>query len=242
MLRKLASYAILASTVAVAAPAMAESSIQKYIAKNAGAKPDAMVEFEVGKMYAIEDGGQTHYMSQNGRYIFTGRLVDVWERREVTNIQQLAEGRDVMNLEKMGLHPSRLNSVSLGRGPEEVTLFVDPACEPCHGLIRQARKVAEMSDKYTFHIVVIPALGDASHKLAQAFHCTSDKGRRLDALLKNTLHMLPQPENCDTSGYQLTLAAAEITGINGVPFLLNQQWRVTRGTPNDFQAWLEGAR
>nr|AEZ49674.1 hypothetical protein pMR0211_0062 [Providencia stuartii] len=96
-------------------------------------------------------------------------------------------------------------------------------------------------DDYTFKFIVIPALGAESNRLAKNLYCAKDKTHALDALMNNTLGSLPSKETCDPGQYDQTLLTAHFIGIEGVPFVVAPDGRVSKGRPKNLKSWLESA-
>lgn len=223
--------------------ASANDALEKYIREGSTPKPESFVVLPFGKMIAVEENDKIVYMSENGRFVLTGRMVDVWEKKEITQLEQLKDVYDKINLRKMGFEPEKLNTITVGAGEKEVTFFVDPTCGPCHALMNEAIALNETDKQYRFNFIVIPALGDHSNLLSKGMFCSTDtKEQKLDALLKNTIPTLNQPEKCDTKLYDLTLIGAQLIGVNGVPYLINHDGAPFQGKPVNLKNWLEGQK
>ncbi|TDX26802.1 thiol:disulfide interchange protein DsbC [Modicisalibacter xianhensis] len=198
---------------------------------------DRVIELPIKGMSAVESNGQILFISANGRFAFSGQMFDLWYKRPVDTMAQVEDALSRIHLQQMGLEPESLNTVTMGTGSREVTIFTDPLCKACHAL---AEELKAFADEYTFHFVVIPALGDDSNKLAERFSCAQSKDEALTALLNGTLATLPIQSDCDTSVYQKTLMASHLMDINGVPFVIADDGRVSRGRPANLHQWLQG--
>ena len=105
---------------------------------------------------AVESDGQIVFISDNGRFVITGQIYDVWSKNLSAQCPKCVLSPTAYISKEMGMDVDKLNTISFGHGPKDVVLFVDPRCGVCHKLIGEAKPLAE---KYTFKIVVIPALG-----------------------------------------------------------------------------------
>lgn len=188
-------------------------------------------------MSAIDNAGQVMYASSNGRFVFIGQLYDLWKGTSLDTMEEIEQATSRIYLEGLRLHPQDLTSTSIGSGPTDITFFTDPLCEHCHALAHEAKAYG---DDYTFHLVVVPALGDKSHELAQHLYCAKDPTKGAEALLNGTIDLLISRNGCDMSGYEKRLLAAEILGVDGVPFLIHADGRVNRGRPQHLETWLTG--
>ncbi len=136
----------------------------------------------------------------------------------------------------MGLDIESLNMVSLGSGPKQVIAFVDQRCQYCHALMSDAKTLA---NQYTFKFVAIPVLGEESNQLAKAMSCAKNKKQALTALLNNTLDKLPTQAPCPTEKYDRTLLTAQLMNIEGVPYVIAPDGRISYGRPANLKGWLE---
>lgn len=202
-----------------------------------GAKIDSIVEMPISGMSAVESDGQILYVSDNGRFVLTGQMYDLWYKSPIDSMRQVRDVATRIDMERMGFEPGALNTVTMGSGDKEVVMFTDPLCEHCHALAHEAKA---FTDEYTFNFIVVPALGDESNHLAKRVACAADERQALDALLNGTLETLPTREDCDFETYDMTLLAAQVMEVDGVPFLISDDGRVSRGRPQDFADWLGG--
>lgn len=191
-----------------------------------------------------ERGGKMHFLTANGRYVFSGRMIDVWEQKEMRSVADVLATKDKINMKNMGFTPQSLNSFVLGAGnPKETTIFIDPLCDFCDKLINEAKKIVSSSSEYQFNFVVVPALGERSNQLAKAFYCSTEPlAKKVEALQNRTLDKLSQPESCETEKYDLTLMAATSIGVTGVPYLIHPDGTPTAGTPSNLLYWLQGKK
>lgn len=198
-----------------------------------------IIPLPIQGMSAIDNAGQVVYASSNGRFVFIGQMYDLWKGTSLNSMRDIEQAATRIYLDGLQLHPRDLNTVTLGHGPIDITVFTDPLCDHCHALAEEAKAHVE---EYTFYFVVVPALSNASEGLAKRIHCASDASQTTTALLNGTIELLAQREDCDMEGYEKTLLAADVLGVDGVPFLIHQDGRVSRGRPQHLSRWLTGGR
>lgn len=227
--------ALLALSILGATPALAKlSDIDP-----SKAKIDDIVKLPITGVRAVESAGQILFVSETGRFVFTGQLHDLWSGRPVSTMAQMHDVAERIHFRGVGMNLDELNVLSLGQGVKEVVVFVDPLCAVCHALITDARSLA---GDYTFRFIVVPALGDESNRLARAVFCAQDKHGALDALVTNTIGEMVQQPRCDTAGYDRTLVAAHLLGIEGVPLIVAPDGRYSNGVPRNLKSWLEASQ
>lgn len=196
-----------------------------------------MVKMPVKGLQAIQSKGQIYYVSDNGRFVFSGQMIDIWQKKELNTLAQVRDATEKLNFVSLGLDVKTLNTMTLGTGKYQVTAYVDPLCTICHKLISDAKALTK---DYTFNFVVVPAINDTSNVLAKKIFCAKDKTKTLDAFTNNTIKNLEQVPNCNISGYDKTLVSAQIMGVEGVPFVIAPNGRFAKGYPAKMAEWLAG--
>jgi thiol:disulfide interchange protein DsbC len=204
-----------------------------------GAKIEGIVKLPIKGMQAVQSDGQILFMSENGRFVITGQIYDIWTKKPLSTLTEMQDAASRIHFKRMGLDVNTLNTVSMGEGPKEVVAFIDPRCTICRELMRDAKTLTE---DYTFKFIVIPALGDESNRLAKALYCAKNKRNALNALMNNTLHTLPTKAPCDSTQYDQTLLTAYLLGIEGVPVVIAPDGRVSHGRPKYLKSWLESSK
>ena len=64
----------------------------------------------------VKAGGKTFFMSDNGRFVITGTLLDVWNRVAVTELDQVDQIANQIDLSKMKLKIDDLVPATVGTG------------------------------------------------------------------------------------------------------------------------------
>lgn len=198
---------------------------------------EGMEPLPITGLHAIQANGELMFVSTSGRFVFSGQMTDLWTGATIDTLEQAADVTQRIDLDRLSLTPDRLNSVSFGEGETDITLFTDPLCDHCNSLIEDLRPYG---DDFSFHLVVVPTLGEESHQMASHLSCAQDRSDQLSALLNHELLTLPSEEGCTSERYEMTLVAAQLLSVDGVPFLIHDDGRIFRGRPDDISAWLEG--
>ena len=197
---------------------------------------EGMEPLPVKGLSAIQANGQLMFVSTSGRFILSGQMYDLWTGETIDSLQAAADVSQRVDLEKMMLTPDRLNSISFGEGEADITLFTDPLCDHCNELIEDLKPYRE---DFTFHLVVVPALGEDSHEMASHLSCATNRETQLDALLSQSLLSLPTDPDCTSERYEMSLVAGQLLSVDGVPFLIHDDGRIHRGRPDDLADWLQ---
>lgn len=197
---------------------------------------EEIVTVPIRNLKAVESEGQIVFMSDNGRFVLVGQMIDVWQRQSLDTMSQIKNAVTRLSFDKMGLEIDDLNTITVGQGSARVVAFVDPMCETCLDLIDQA---GTMGEDYSFKFVFVPALGDESVAITKNISCSSDEKGALQSLRNGTAASMPASDDCDGKRFQTTLIAADLMGINGVPFIVAPNGEIVRGMPENLGQWLK---
>ena len=212
------------------------------------AKVDRIVELGMNNVRAVADSdGKVMFMGEGGRFVIAdGKLFDIWARKELKTIDDMAYAASHLPVKDFGLTPEGKNVVTLGEGAEEVSIFVDPQCGWCHRLMQEIEADKTLLDRFTFNFYVVPALGDESNRLAKRLFCSDATNKAKYSALKSgreAIDALSMPNGkCKTDDYDQTLVMAQMLGVKGVPFLVSADGRFIAGKPKDIKAFLIPAK
>lgn len=205
---------------------------------------ESIVKMPIDGLVAIESEGQILFMSENGRYVMEARAHDLWQGIELSDIASVERSANQLNLARMGINAQTLNTLVIGEGPPDknLTVFVDPFCQACMPYVEDLMA----SDwEFAVNIVVMPALGEASHEAAYRLACRNDdvsQEQALEALLTYSLDDIPAEVGCESVTYRSTLMLADSIGVDGVPFTIDGEGKVLRGVPDNLDYLLEVSR
>lgn len=190
----------------------------------------------VSKLKAVESDGQIHYVSENGRYVITGRLVDVLQRKPLDTMKDIKDSVNRLSFDQLGMDIDTLNTVTIGNGPKRVITFIDPLCPVCIKVMQDAEK---LKNEYTFKFIVVPALGAESNVLASKVQCVQNPADLVPAIMQGKMASIPMQPDCKPKGYDMTLLLSDLMGVNGVPFVIAPNGEIARGRPVNLRSWLE---
>ena len=233
-------------TVQTGASGTDKDSVQEQSLQQAPstAKTAKIVEFGMDNVRAVSDeNGQVMLMGENGRFVVSGgRLYDLWAKKEMKSIDDIEYAAKHIPVKGFGFKTQGYNVTSVGHGKENVYAFVDPFCGWCHRLMTEIQADQTLTDRYTVHFYVVPALGDASNTVSRQFFCAKADNKTKFEALKNgakAIEALPESNSpCDTAGYDQTLMMAQLLGVKGVPFIVAADGRFIEGKPKDVRGFL----
>lgn len=208
-------------------------------------KIERIVDMGISKVRAVKGkDGTIMFIADMGRFVFTGSVYDLWQKKQLTTIDEISDAVSRIDLAGLNLRPERLNLARVGTGKKHVTIFVDPLCGWCHKLMNEVVADASLKDEYTFDFLVIPALGKASDELSKRLFCSeSNPSKRFEVLRggREAIEKLPKPSSsCKVEGYDRTKMTSSFLGVQAVPFVIAPDGRFSRGKPANLRSFLEG--
>lgn len=203
-----------------------------------------IVNLGITSMRAVaSEDGTILYIADTGRFVFTGRMLDVWQQKELKTIDEIERATQRVYLDSMGYDKTSYSSYKLGTGSKRTVIFVDPHCGWCHQLISEAKADPELMKEYTFVFHVIPILGADSQTYAKKLWCSvATDEEKLQAMLDGdeAVNALPASAQCDMDMQDRTVYLSKIIRVSGVPFVIAPDGRVSQGKPADLKAFLRG--
>ena len=233
VIQLITAMAILGTTLLAAAPLPAFEFVppQNIVSKE---------HFTLSPLHLIRTRqGLSYLISEDGRYVFQGGLVDVWNGVEVKSMKELNALSDHMDMDKIGIEPQRMFSLPMGTGEKEVFIFVDPNCSICHKLLAEIQDSKLIQTRFHINAVITPALKKSSLPKA----CTlADMGRKdpakaLAAFISNTVEPTSGP-HIKTDGLKYNLLVAKALSIHNFPYIINPQGRIHVGQPENLYLFL----
>lgn len=200
----------------MSAPAMAADDTAKLNAALAtllpGATPDSVKASVIPGIYEVSYGGSVMYMTQDGRYLLRGDLIDV-ERGE--NLTEATRGQARLKI---------INAIDEGSmivyGPKKakhtITVFTDPDCGYCRKLHGEMAEYNKRGIKVRYVAYPRSGVDTPSYDKTVSVWCAKDRtaamtqAKRGDELAKKT---------CDNPVRQHMQAANQV-GISGTPTLI----------------------
>ena len=206
-----------AAPAAKPAPAGVEAAVRKAIAELA---PQAQVDYyAAGPLPGFSTvivGGQVFYVSDDGRYLMQGRLVDLKDKQDVSEQALAGLRRDLL-----ATIPVKDRIVFAPANPKyTVAVFTDIECGFCRQLHSQ---IAEYNrEGIAIEYLAFPRAGinTPDYDKMVAVWCAADRKKALtDA--KNDRPVAPAPAGC-VSPVKNEYITGLRAGLNGTPMILTE--------------------
>jgi thiol:disulfide interchange protein DsbC len=183
---------------------------------------DFVTESAVAGIYEVSVSGQLVYATEDGRYVFTGSLIE------------LASGR---NLGDQSRNKLRVNAIA--KMPESkmiiyeptdelkttATIFTDIDCPFCRKLHGEIGLLNDLGVRVRYMLYPRTGAQSESYIKAVSVWCAED---RLSALTKAKLGETPPELSCDNPVEEHMILAEQL-GIRGTPMIVSQTGGVISG-------------
>ena len=177
----------------------------------------SVTEIKMSSLKAVEANGKVYFVSDNNRFFFDGKVMDLWNKKPLNTIEEIKYAASHINMDQLIPKDQQINEIVIGKGTQDVYAFVGPECSYCKIF---AEKAANNST-YRTHLIVIPSSGKKADVMAKALFCSKSKKNALKHYLNQTLTEMVQLDNCDLSGYNATLIMSEVmVGVRAVPYFV----------------------
>jgi thiol:disulfide interchange protein DsbC len=158
------------------------------------------------------NGTDIYYTDAKANYLFQGNLIDIRERRNLT--EERVEKLTAIKFNSLPLKDAF--TIVRGNGQRKLAVFEDPNCGYCKRFERDLQSV----DNLTIYYFLYPILGADSHEKSKALWCAKDRGA---AWLDWMVNDQPPPAAaamCDTSALTRNLELGRTYKITGTPTLV----------------------
>ena len=199
-----------------------EAAIREAMTKSMpSVKVDSVKPAVVKGLFEVVVGANIYYVSEDGKYLLQGRLVDVAARKDLTE-EKLNVTRKLA-IEKMGQANMIVFKPKITK--YTVTIFTDIDCGYC-------RKLHSEIDQYLAQGITIQYLffpragkGSDSYNKAVSVWCAEDRNAALTAAKKD--QKLPE-KTCDNPIDKHMQLAAEFD-VKGTPMIISENGNVYPG-------------
>jgi len=214
--------AILFGLVCVTANAD-EEAIRKALSQAIPASKVETISPSVIKgLYEAVVGANIYYVSEDGKYLIQGRLVDIAARKDLT--EEKLNGTHKLAIEHMGKENMIIFKAKIPK--YTVTIFTDIDCGYC-------RKLHSELDQYLAQGITIQYLffpragkGSESYNKAVSVWCSDDRNAALTAAKKEKT--APPAKTCDNP-VDKHMKLAEDFDVKGTPMIVTETGKILPG-------------
>jgi thiol:disulfide interchange protein DsbC len=199
-----------------------EAAISKAIEKSMPtAKIESIKPSEIKGVSEVVIGASIYYVSEDGKYLLQGRLVDVENRTDLTE-KKLGATRKAA-LEKMGVDNMVVFKPKIAR--YKVSIFTDIDCGYCRKLHSEIDQY--MAEGITIQYLFFPRAGKGSdsYNKAVSVWCAKDRNAALTAAKKD---QKVENKTC-ANPIDKHMELSEQFGAQGTPMIVTENGNVSPG-------------
>ena len=195
-------------------------------------------ELPMKKLFFVEAEKGSYVVSADGRFVFDGRLVDVWHRKTIRN---LIDAQKILRtpVSNIGFEPEeQLATFQFGdpKLPRSGVAFVDPTSEYTSRFLKY---ITDNSEKYNFTVVLTPLVGgENAVNRAMKLWCAKDKEDAKEDFLNGTANALGEMrDDCAQEPVQMANFMVNLFNITELPHIVREDGLTSEGLPVNFDSW-----
>jgi len=169
----------------------------------------------------VRVGGDIVYMSQDGRYLMQGRMIDMDTQVDLTD--QAMSG--IRKEQLTGLDSGEFVTFGDADAEYEVLVFTDPDCGYCRRLHEQIDAYLESGIRVNYMAFPRAGVGSPTYDKMVSIWCADDRQEAMDIAKAGGT---PEPATCDNpvaDQYQL----GKSVGVTGTPSILTYDGDIIPG-------------
>lgn len=172
-------------------------------------------------LFEVRIGSELVYISEDGRYLLQGRLIDLDTQRDLTD----ASLSELRREQLASLDRSALITFGATNPEHEVLVFTDPDCGFCRRLHEQVDGYAEAGIQIQYLAFPRAGLGSATYDKLVSVWCAEDRHAAMDVAKAGRRPPAATCDNPVADHYQL----GQALGVTGTPALVTVDGLVIPG-------------
>lgn len=198
------------STAAVGKPAPGEAAARKAVAALApGAKDVSVRPAPIPGMTEVDADGQIAYVTNDGKYLFAGNIIDVASKRDLTELTRSAKRREMIGK----LSSNQMVVFAPPHPKYTVTVFTDVDCAFCRKLHSQIADYNKAGIAVDYLFFPRSGIGSPSYDKAVSVWCSANRQQALTDAKKGMALPKATCANPVKQDYELGLQF----GLEGTP-------------------------
>ncbi len=194
------------------------ASMQKLVP---GIAPDSIEASALKGIYEVAYGAEVFYVSEDGKYLLNGSLVDLSTGQDLTEGKR-ATGR--LQLIK-AMDESKMLIYSPKQVKHSITVFTDIDCPYCRRMHQEMAELNGLGIEVRYMLFPRAGVNSKSYKKAVAVWCAADQ---LQAMTDAKAGKHVAEKNCDNP-IDEHMALVEKLGITGTPYSVLEDGRLIPG-------------
>ena len=190
-----------------------------------GIKPDSVLKTPVAGIYEVMFGPKVVYMSEDGRFLIQGSIVDLQTRENLTE-PRVMEAK-IQAIESVGNDNMVVYSPSQGTAVKHrVNVFTDIDCGYCRKLHEQMDEYNKMGIEIRYLFFPRAGKGSESYRKAVQVWCADDKRAAMDIAKSGAA--LTGKDDCENP-VDDHMMLGSLVGVSGTPALVLDDGQLVPG-------------
>lgn len=186
---------------------------------------DNVKEGNIMGMYEVQDGADIVYVSNDGKYLIIGNVIDLETQKNLTEgVRKKARKKvlDQISEEDMIVYKPK------GKVKDVLTVFTDIDCGYCRKLHSDLQGYLDQGIEIRYLPFPRAGKGSESYKKAVSVWCAKDKNKELtDAKLGKSYKA--SDKVCENQPVDKSMEIVEQLGISGTPALITEDGTIMPG-------------
>lgn len=189
-----------------------------FIKQTIGETPLGLPEATpVSPVFQIKLGNSYGYLSEDGRYLFTGDLIDLKTKKNLTKER---EGKDTLSLLEQFPEKDMVRYPAADKEKTRITVLTDPTCPFCKKLHQEIPILQKAG--VTVQYIGFPRAGltGEGYELMKSIWCAKDREKAM-SIAKGTMEGKLDKKECpDSKAVDAGYEFGKRIGISGTPALV----------------------
>lgn len=214
---KTITWAACAAALALPGASLAETPeerVTRVLSQRLPGTPlDSIAPSQVPGVMEVTMAGRVLYVTEDGRYVFSGKLIDLEQQRDLTE--------PVLQRARLSILATMPESRMLVYEPDgevkhTITTFTDIDCPYCRRMHEEMPLLNDMGIRVRYMLFPRAGVNSDSYRKAVSVWCAEDRNRAMD-LAKGGQD--PEPRKCDNP-VDAHMALARRLGLSGTPMTI----------------------
>lgn len=199
-----------------------EDDIKSALAKAMpSVKLDSIKPSEIKGVSEVMVGANIFYVSEDGKYLLQGHLIDLAKRTDLT--EEKLSGARMSALDKIGENNMIIFKPKIGK--YQISVFTDIDCGYCRKLHSEIDQYLSEGIEVRYLFYPRAGKGSDSYKKAISVWCADDRNKALTEAKKGTT---PKEKTCDNPVDQ-HMQLAQDFGAQGTPLIVTEKGNLLPG-------------
>jgi thiol:disulfide interchange protein DsbC len=195
-------------------------------------------EIPVGKLYFVEAEQGSYLVTSDGRFVFEGKLTDVWYRRTIKTLDD-ARAIERTPVSHIGFEPEeQLAHFIIGdsKKPRLGVAFVDPTTDYTTQFLK---KITEKPLEGHWTVILMPLIGgNTAVDRSLRLWCAEDREAAKKDFIEGTNKSFSKlTKGCNDERIIMGMMLTDLFHIKSLPHLIREDGLKSEGYPPEFDKW-----